>query len=289
MKIKYDEEYENIDGENLNLRRFDKHKYCLFLSDVGENQELFIVEPHCHEWLEIVHITEGEMTVYTPQGETIVHKGNTVVIGMQTLHKIIAETGHYNYQCIHINIGFILQYMSSSLLNDKVFIVQNEEEFQSYCSTIIQLINHDDVYSQLRYKASILNILALCVQETQSDLLDAKDEINDIFSDILFYVSTHYQDNISLQKLSQEFSYTTQHISLLFKKNLNTTYYTYLTKIRLDRAKFLLMTTQKRNLDIAIECGFSNEHSLISHFKKSYHETPSQFRKKHQIKDETIS
>lgn len=39
------------------------------------------------------------------------------------------------------------------------------------------------------------------------------------------------------------------------------------------------MTTQKRNLDIAIECGFSNEHSLISHFKKSYHETPSQFRK----------
>lgn len=179
--------------------------------------------------------------------------------------------------------------MSSSLLNDKVFIVQNEEEFQSYCSTLIQLINHDDVYSQLRYKASILNILALCVQETQSDLLDAKDEINDIFSDILFYVSTHYQDNISLQKLSQEFNYTTQHISLLFKKNLNTTYYTYLTKIRLDRAKFLLMTTQKRNLDIAIECGFSNEHPLISHFKKRYHETPSQYRKKHQIKDETIS
>ena len=130
---------------------------------------------------------------------------------------LVAETGHYNYQCIHINIGFILQHMSSSLLNDKVFIVQNEEEFQSYCSTLIQLINHDDVYSQLRYKASILNILALCVQETQSDLLDAKDEINDIFSDILFYVSTHYQDNISLQKLSQEFNYTTQHISLLFR------------------------------------------------------------------------
>lgn len=289
MKIEYDEEYENIDGENLSLRRFDKHKYCLFLGDMGENQEVFIVDPHWHEWLEIVHITEGEMIVYTPHGETVVRKGNTVVIGMQTLHKIVAEAGHYNYQCIHINVGFILQHMSSSLLNDKVFIIQNEEEFQSYCSMIIQLINRDDVYSQLRYKASILNILALCVQETQSDLSDAKDEINDIFSDILFYVSTHYQDNISLQKLSQEFNYTTQHISLLFKKNLNTTYYTYLTKIRLDRAKFLLMTTQKRNLDIAIECGFSSEHSLISHFKKSFNETPSQFRKNHQIKDETIS
>lgn len=289
MKIVYDEEYENIDGENLSLRRFDKHKYCLFLEDIGENQELFIVEPHWHEWLEIVHITEGEMIVYTPHGETVVRKGNTVVIGMQTLHKIVAEPEHYNYQCIHINVGFILQHMSSSLLNDKVFIVQNEEEFQSYLSTIIQLISHDDACSQLKYKASILNVLALCVQETESNLLDIKDEINDIFSDILFYVSTHYQDNISLQKLSQEFNYTTQHTSLLFKKNLNTTYYTYLTKIRLDRAKFLLMTTQKRNLDIAIECGFSNEHSLISHFKKGFNETPSQFRKNHQIKDETIS
>lgn len=43
MKIKYDEEYENIDGENLSLRRFDKHKYCLFLGDVGENQSYLLL------------------------------------------------------------------------------------------------------------------------------------------------------------------------------------------------------------------------------------------------------
>lgn len=65
---------------------------------------------------------------------------------------------------------------------------------------------------------------------------------------------------------------------------LDITYYTYLTKIRLDHAKFLLMTTNKRIIDIALECGFSNEHVLINRFNKVYGQTPLQYRKDNMIK-----
>ena len=65
----------------------------------------------------------------------------------------------------------------------------------------------------------------------------------------------------------------------MFKKYLNTNYYTYLTKLRLDRSRFLLTSSRHRVIDIAIECGFNNEHSFINHFKKVYGITPTQYRK----------
>ena len=283
MKVEFDNEYENIGGENLHLRRYDKHKYCLFTDGAGTNSEIFIVEPHWHEWLEIIYIIEGEMRVITPKGTLDINQDNLVVIGMQTLHKIEGNLGDYRYQCLHVNIGFILQNMSPALLDDKMFLIEDKTKALQYFSDIIRLMNHDDIVSQLKYKADILNLLSICLQDSHTNIDNERGEVNDIFSDILFYISTHYQEDLSLQELSEQFGYTTQHISLLFKKNLDTTYYTYLTKLRLDRAKFLLMTTNKRNIDIAIECGFSSEHSLISHFKKNFSETPSQFRKKNMI------
>ena len=280
MKVEFDNEYENIGDENLHLRRYDKHKYCLFTDGAGTNIEPYIIEHHWHEWLEIIYNIEGEMSVVTPQGTLKVDCGNLVVIGMQTLHGIEGELGDYRYQCLHVNIGFILQNMSPTLLDDKIFLIEDKQKALQYFSDIIRLMKHDDIISQLKYKANILNLLSVCLQDSHTNIESVKGEVNDVFSDILFYISTHYQEDLSLQELSKQFGYTTQHISLLFKKNLDTTYYTYLTKLRLDRAKFLLMTTNKRNIDIAIECGFSSEHSLISHFKKNFGETPSQFRKK---------
>lgn len=44
------------------------------------------------------------------------------------------------------------------------------------------------------------------------------------------------------------------------------------------------MTTNKRIIDIALECGFSNEHVLINQFKKVYGQTPLQYRKDNMIK-----
>lgn len=276
MRLIFDEEYEDIDSS---VRNYDNNKYCLFIDSAGYNETSSIIDVHWHEWLEIVHIIDGHMTTLTPSGAFEVGAGDVIIIGMQSLHKMIGNAGNFRFQCLHINIGFILQHMPSTLLIDKVFMIQNQKVFIDLLSQVILKMNHDDIISQLEYKASLLSLLAQCLQESHYDPTSYHHENNDTFSRILFYVSTHYREDISLAHLSEHFGYTTQHISLMFKRYLNTNYYTYLTKLRLDRAKFLLMTSQKRIIDIAFECGFSSEHVLINHFKKWYAITPSQYRK----------
>lgn len=277
MRLVFDDEYENIDSS---IRSFDDDQYCLFIDQAGYNESHSTIETHWHEWLEIVHIIDGSMKTMTPQGIFEVNSGDIIVIGMQTLHKMIGGAGNYRFRCLHINVGFILQYLPSSILADKVFLIENKEEFFHIFANIISKMKHNDVISQLEYRSSLLSLLAFCLKESQVNSIDSYNEKDDTFSKILFYVSSHYREDISLQHLSHHFDYTTQYISLMFKQYLNTNYYSYLIKLRLDRAKFLLMTSDKRIIDIALECGFSSEHSFINHFKKWYQMTPSQYRKK---------
>lgn len=276
MRLMFDEEYEDIDSS---VRNYDDNKYCLFMDSAGYNEEKSVIDVHWHEWLEIVHIIDGHMTTLTPHGSFEVGQSDIIVIGMQSLHKMIGNEGNFRFQCLHINVGFILQHMPTNLLNDQVFLIKDQKKFLDVFSQVILKMKHNDIISQLEYKASLLSLLSLCLLESHLKPQFEHYENNDTFSRILFYVSTHYREDISLQYLSQHFGYTTQHISLMFKRYLNTNYYTYLTKLRLDRAKFLLMTSSKRIIDIALECGFSSEHVFINHFKKWYQMTPSQYRK----------
>ncbi|WP_296879392.1 AraC family transcriptional regulator [Thomasclavelia sp.] len=276
MRLIFDEEYEDIDSS---IRNYDDNKYCLFIDSAGNNIQNSIIDVHWHEWLEIVYIIDGYMTTITPSGSFEVKNGDIIVIGMQALHKMIGKKGNFRFQCMHINIGFILQHMPLTILADKVFMVENRTKFIDVFSQVISNMNKNDIASQLEYKATLLSLLSLCLLESRYDSSLDSYENNDTISRILFYVSTHYREDISLQHLSNHFGYTTQHISLMFKRYLKTNYYTYLTKLRLDRAKFLLMSSNKRIIDIAYECGFSSEHAFINHFKKWYLMTPSKYRK----------
>ena len=70
----------------------------------------------------------------------------------------------------------------------------------------------------------------------------------------------------------------------MFKKQLGINYKAYLTRIRLEKVKFLLVNTEKKLLEIALESGFSSEHSLIKNFKKTYRLTPTEYRQENRIR-----
>lgn len=130
MKIIFDDEYENVDKDISTMKKYDKNKYCVFIDGAGYNRELRIIDAHWHEWLEIIYIIDGETSINTPKGSLLLKKGDFAVIGMQLLHEIIGHLGDYRFQCIQINMGFILQNMAPTLLNDIVFKVKNVEKFE---------------------------------------------------------------------------------------------------------------------------------------------------------------
>ena len=94
------------------------------------------------------------------------------------------------------------------------------------------------------------------------------------------YISKNYSDvSLSLDVLAEHLGISYYYLSRLFKEYIGTNFVSYLTLVRLEKAKELLKSTNDTIEQIAEKSGFLGSNSLIRAFKKYYNTTPGKFRK----------
>ncbi|MFI3166867.1 MAG: response regulator [Bacillota bacterium] len=103
---------------------------------------------------------------------------------------------------------------------------------------------------------------------------------NEVFHNIITYVTNNYSENLTLKSLSTKFYVNPIYLGRLFKKNTGTLFNEYLTNIRIEKSKVLLLKTNKKIYEIADEIGFNDPNYFIAKFLKAEGTTPSQYRKK---------
>lgn len=89
----------------------------------------------------------------------------------------------------------------------------------------------------------------------------------------------HLAEEISLSVLADEFHLSTQYISQLFKSEIGVNFLTYLTNIRMENAKKLLLDTSLPISEISERSGYGDYRVFTKAFKKSEGVTPSQHRR----------
>lgn len=93
-------------------------------------------------------------------------------------------------------------------------------------------------------------------------------------------IEEHYQDEtFSLASLSGLLGVSPNHLSSCIKKSAGETFINILIKRRMDAAKELLLTTPMKILEVARECGYSDQHYFSYCFKKYCGITPNQLRR----------
>jgi len=95
------------------------------------------------------------------------------------------------------------------------------------------------------------------------------------------FVQKNYADkDISLHSVAREVNISPSHFSTVFSRETGETLISYLTRVRLEKAKELLKTTQMRTSDISYEVGYNDTHYFSYVFKKHTGMTPKEFRSK---------
>ena len=79
--------------------------------------------------------------------------------------------------------------------------------------------------------------------------------------------------------LSDEFHLSAQYISQLFKSEIGVNVLAYLTNIRMEQAKKLLLATPLSIADISAQSGYADYRVFTKAFKKTEGVTPSQYRR----------
>lgn len=171
-----------------------------------------------------------------------------------------------NRRTVETVVYQFVQWVSTQAYED------NQSEKALLLNITEQLEECDSLPDMLKQVQTFLSELA----EEAHHRLHMSDEV----SKALQYMKRHYHENISLQTVADHVNLSFSYLSNLFKKELQITFVDYLNRYRIERAKELLISTQMKSYDIAVQVGFSPEYTYFSKvFKKMTGLNPNEFRR----------
>lgn len=101
-----------------------------------------------------------------------------------------------------------------------------------------------------------------------------------LVSKTIDYILKHYQSDLSIEEISRNVFLSTRHISSIFKAETGLTIYDYITRLRMETAKDLILADNRKIHEVAKTVGYSNIQTFLRLFKKFYGMTPVQYRRK---------
>lgn len=114
-------------------------------------------------------------------------------------------------------------------------------------------------------------ILALQQEKKQLKRLGAIDES-------VQFIAEHVEQTLTLEQLAASVSLSPFYFARLFKQETGFSPHEYIVRARVDKAKYLLISTSLPLKEIACRCGFGNECSFSTLFKKMSGCTPRGYR-----------
>ncbi|MFD0713056.1 response regulator [Paenibacillus sp. GCM10027626] len=106
----------------------------------------------------------------------------------------------------------------------------------------------------------------------------AADGVSKAVEEAVRTIECEYAADLSLELLAERVYLTPNYLSHLFKKQKGISINKYITLYRMEKAKELLLTTNRKIADIGQDVGYHNLPYFSSLFKNYYGKTPSQFR-----------
>ncbi|RKL65643.1 DNA-binding response regulator [Salipaludibacillus neizhouensis] len=120
-------------------------------------------------------------------------------------------------------------------------------------------------------------ILCIVIQNRE----DSNSRFYPIIQKAKEYIEEHFNEaHLSLQMIASEVNVSSSYFSHMFSQETNQTLSEYLTRVRLDKAKELLKTTNDKTYEIAHKVGYSDAHYFCKLFKKDTGMTTKEFKTK---------
>ncbi|MBQ4145533.1 MAG: helix-turn-helix transcriptional regulator [Clostridia bacterium] len=130
----------------------------------------------------------------------------------------------------------------------------------------------------------VLYTLAIVRNEFLTDEENDMAKAQDRFLLVKKYIDENFSDpELSLEKLSGEFSYNKKYLSSAFKKLFRVSLSDYLCTVRINHACVLIDRNYKSISDIAFLCGFSDPMHFSKVFKKKMTMSPREYIKSRNV------
>lgn len=127
----------------------------------------------------------------------------------------------------------------------------------------------------LQYPKVFLNIY----QSTDEEKNDTKDNTWETWKEKIIASEIYLTPGITIQQICQELCTNRKTLSSLINQEEGCNFNTFINKLRVEKAKQLMINGDAALLDISLEVGYSDQANFSRHFKEITGESPTEWRK----------
>lgn len=257
------------------------------------NKDIFQIEKcrfsndmplHWHEFLEVELIEDG-VGVQVLNGKSYDYRRGTIsLLRISDFHEIHVREPMAGYT-LQFRENAIDHQLYSGLLHvtSPLLFQLTEEQLQMIEPLFRCLMKEHEMpeenfhmqYVQCQLNLICMNILRLANQQSPSP----SNQYNSIERTLL-YLHQHFMEDPSLARVASIAEMHSNYFSTQFRNYTGKSFKMYLTNLKLEYAKKLLLASHLNITEICYSCGFHTPSHFCSEFQKKYQMSPLKFRSK---------
>ncbi|BBI31298.1 hypothetical protein KCTCHS21_06970 [Cohnella abietis] len=217
-----------------------------------------------------VHLAEAGKTFF-------LQKGKKVQITSNAQEPLEFYEIAYSYKSRYQTNGTWQLYKEEGItfpIEGEVYIGNHSQALHLFEQLYVSAQEQEDLrqYRQKSLFMEFIYIVLKGISEQQHDIVKGMEHTFN-------YLKTHYMEMISLDFLAEMAGFSPSYYSRLFKKIKGVSPTTYITKLRIERAKELLVLSNSSYQDIAQSVGYKEESYFSRMFKKETGHSPAHYLK----------
>lgn len=270
----------SISGIDLNV------SYLMYPIAIDENSHKPL---HEHIYYEVIHIFDGETALEYDDGEVSIKAGDTIIVSPTVNHRFLdLEKKIACKICITVkrktNPDNIFRAFEREM-NKQGFVIITDADPKNRLKLEHIFTDFIDCTTSIyRLNTCFANMfLALCECISKDYYVDkvnthAKCDLTDVITNAMIY---RYTTNITVKDIAEKTFFSERHINRICNKIWGRPFNTQKNYFRIQKAKNMLLNTDKTILQISIECGFSSESNFYASFEKFEGITPKKYKMTH--------
>lgn len=259
-----------------------------FKSTYSRSTDPYIIDLHHHDFYEIYYFIGGEVE-YRVEGKTYqLHPGDLLLINPWEFHQGVVTPGiPYERRVLWIDRTYLAQFNEDETDLTACFAPSVENLLRpnkAQQATIERLLeqlrvesNSKDFGNQFYAHGIFLQLMVEINRMAQSNSHQKEPvKTGELVSQVVSYISAHYQEPLTLQSLSDIFYVSKYYLSHEFTRKVGTSVYRYVLLRRLLAARDMI-TAGCSPSEASQQCGFRDYANFYRLFKTEYGITPKEF------------
>ena len=252
----------------------------------------------CSEEYILYYILYGKMYLKEGEKEYLLQKNDFILLDHSRTHKGVRES-ECEFFYIHFSLHNKRKYKEfdegivdfndrkrqQKITLPKYYHVESSEgllQCHEKIEKIITTFSSHHIYKEQQVAAYLYEFIILLATEyaksVHSSKIDIGGKARKVIPELLEYLQQSYAEDISGDLLQEKFHYHFDYLNRQFKKWTGQTIFSYLNKVRIERANQLLVTGFYTISEVAAFTGFRDVYYFSRVFKKLTGNTPGEVR-----------